>query len=332
MVLHVTNGDVAAALLKRSGIDGTVTVWADVLHDGPVPSHLPAKQRREVRARFISQSGFISYEEALRQMEGWDEGLESYVEHDEVVLWFEHDLFDQLLHMRQLDWFGRQDTGNRRLSLICIGEYPGVPDFIGLGQLTPEQLASLSAQREPLTRGQIALGRSAWNAFTSPDPTGLERLLERDTSPLPFLAGAVRRHLQEFPWTRDGLPRTERQILTAVQAGARSPKEAYLAVQRSEERVYMGDWSFWWRVIELASGRHPAIELDVGEARKILPVGELRLTETGRALLEGQADCVMLNGIDRWLGGVHLEDGKSTWRWDEDVQRLVETSTGEAAT
>lgn len=94
----------------------------------------------------------------------------------------------------------------------------------------------------------------------------------------------------------------------------------------------MGDWSFWWRVIELASGRHPAIELDVGEARKILPVGELRLTETGRALLEGQADCVMLNGIDRWLGGVHLEDGKSTWRWDEDVQRLVETSTGEAAT
>lgn len=93
-------------------------------------------------------------------MEGWDEELESYIEHDEVVLWFEHDLFDQLLLMRQLDWCGRQDIGDRRLSLICIGEYPGVPDFIGLGQMTPDQLASLSAQREPLTRGQIALGQS----------------------------------------------------------------------------------------------------------------------------------------------------------------------------
>jgi hypothetical protein len=231
-VLHVMNGDAAADLLRRSGISGTVTVWADVLHDGPVQPDLSPARRRELRARFVSRNGFISYEEALRQAEEWDERLESFVDHDEVVLWFEHDLF-QLLLIRQLHWFGHRDMASRRLSLTCVGEYPGVADFVGLGQLTPRQLASLFNGRESVTNHQLELGRSAWRAFTSPDPTGLVGLLERDTSPLPFLADALRRHLQEFPWTRDGLPRTEREILSAVQAGARSPQEVYLVARRA---------------------------------------------------------------------------------------------------
>lgn len=141
-VLHVMNGDVAARLLERSVVVGAVTVWADVLHDGPVRPDLSSARLRELRARFVSRSGFISYEDALGRAERWDEWLESFADYDEVVLWFEHDLFDQLLLIRQLDWFGRRDLGGSKLSLICIGEFDGVPDFIGLGQLTPEQLAS----------------------------------------------------------------------------------------------------------------------------------------------------------------------------------------------
>lgn len=322
--MHVMNGDAAAGLLKRSGVAGTVTVWADVLHDGPVPRDLPAERWRKLRARFLSRAtGFVPYDEALRGEEKWDEGLESFADHDEIVLWFEHDLFDQLLLIRQLDWFGRRELGERRLSLICIGEFPGVPNFVGLGQLTPEQLASLFGTRETVTKRQVELGRSAWHAFTSPNPTGLERLPERDMLPLPFLADALRRHLQEFPWTRDGLPRTERQILRAMAAGARSPRDVYLAARAHEERIYMGDWSFWWRVLELANARHPAIDLNVGEAARTLPSGELRLTETGRAVLAGRSDWVELNGIDRWLGGVHLEGDEAAWRWDDGAGRLV---------
>jgi hypothetical protein len=319
------NGDAAAGLLKRSGLAGTVTVWADVLHDGPVPPDLPPAQWRELRARFLWRSGFIAYEEALRCEERWDAGLASFAEHDEIVLWFEHDLFDQLLLIRQLDWFGRQDWGGQRLSLICIGEYPGVADFVGLGQLTPDQLAALFERREPLTRSQLEVGRVAWRAFTSPDPTEIERLLERDTSPLPFLADALHRHLQEFPWTRDGLPRTERQILRAMETGARSPRDVYLESRAHEERIYMGDWSFWWRVLALASARDPAVELDVSETGRTLPSGELRLTETGRAVLAGRSDWVELNGIDRWLGGVHLQGDEAMWRWDDGAGRLVQS-------
>ena len=38
------------------------------------------------------------------------------------------------------------------------------------------------------------------------------------------------------------------------------------------------------------------------------------LTDVGRKLLDGQADWVRLNGIDRWLGGVHLQGAEAAWR------------------
>ena len=42
-----------------------------------------------------------------------------------------------------------------------------------------------------------------------------------------------------------------------------------------------------------------------------------QLTEVGRKILAGQADNVRLYGIDRWLGGVHLQGSHAAWRWDD---------------
>jgi hypothetical protein len=47
------------------------------------------------------------------------------------------------------------------------------------------------------------------------------------------------------------------------------------------------------------------------------------LTDAGRAVLEGREDRVRLNGIDRWLGGVHLQGNESEWRWDVAHRRLA---------
>jgi hypothetical protein len=53
----------------------------------------------------------------------------------------------------------------------------------------------------------------------------------------------------------------------------------------------------------------------------------LRLTAAGARVLAGEADYVRLNGIDRWLGGVHLvaEPGAGTpiWRWNEGRGAVV---------
>jgi RNA polymerase sigma factor (sigma-70 family) len=323
-ILHVLNGDATRGIMERSDIPGTLTVWADVLHEGPVPGGLDDESFREVRLRFLSAMGrWVKSDEGRAQYRRWDERLASFSEFDEVVLWFEHDLFDQLILIRHLDWFARHDLGPTALSLICIGAFPGIEGFAGLGQLSPDQLASLLGTRQRVTVRQTELGRAAWRAFTSTDPTSIERLLERDTTALPFLAGALVRLLEEYPAVGSGLPRTERQILDGLTRGIATPLDLFLDSQRREERVFMGDATFWLRLEALANGPRPLVRLVGAPSHDAFPAGAIALTDDGRRVAAGDADWIALDGIDRWLGGVHLVGRDVPWRWDVEARRLV---------
>jgi hypothetical protein len=320
--LHVTNGDSAAASLRLSGIAGEVSITADVLHEGPAPGGLPPERWRKVRARYLAESGYDDYDSCLAHLSRWDHTLEDYRSYDEVVLWFEHDLFDQLLLIRALSGFAGRNLGGTELSLICIGEFPGIVPFHGLGQLTPQQMATLLPRRQRVYEGQKLLARDAWRAFGSPDPTALEAILARDTSPLPFLAGALRRHLEEFPGAADGLSRSERQILRALREGAGTFEEVFRATQRMEERVYMGDTSFDRILRELAALPRPLVRLEPGGGGPAR-AQRISLTPTGREVLEGKDDWIRIRGVDRWLGGVLLQGVEAAWRWEPETGRLV---------
>jgi hypothetical protein len=324
--LHVTNGDVAAEGLRAAGlggIAGDVAVTADLLHEGPAPGGMPLERWRKVRARYLAESGYDDYDSCLARLTRWDHTLEAAGAYGEVVLWFEHDLFDQLLLIRTLDLLVQRDLGATELSLLSVGEFPGVVPFHGLGQLSPAELASLLPARTPVGTARKLLARDAWRAFRAPDPREIEAILRRDTTPLPHLAGALRRHLEDFPGTADGLSRSERQILRAVgEEGVGSFEEAFRATRAMEERVFLGDLSFHRLLRELAAPPRPLLRLDTAGGSS--PRGlRLSLTASGREVLAGQDDWVRMRGIDRWLGGVHLEGAESPWRWNSETGRLA---------
>ena len=321
-LLHVLNGDGAADQLRLSGVPGQITLSADVLHEGPVPSGLPIERWRKVRARYLAESGYGDYDECLTRMSEWDRALEKYRSYDEVVLWFEHDLFDQLLLIRLLDWFSTRDLGLTRLSLVSIAEHPEVARFIGMGQLSPEQMAGLMEVRQRVTPAQSVLARHAWRVFVAPEPIGIELLLRRDTSALPYLDGALRRHLEEFPSVRNGLSRTEEQALTVLAEGTTSFDDLFRTVQALEERPYLGDTSFLRTLRELASRPWSLVRIEPGHNESIRAL-QVSLTDTGLGVLRGKEDWIRLNGIERWLGGVHLSGPEAAWRWDAKLGRMV---------
>ena len=312
--LHVLNGDATAEPLRRAGVGGTLAVWAEPLHEGSVPADVDAPAWREERARFLAADGYVSREEALATLTAWDAAIADFGSHDEVVIWLEHDLFDQLLLIRHLEWFARRALGATRLSLICIDRFPGVEPFHGLGQLGPEQLASLMPSRREISAAQMELGRRAWAAFTNSDPGALQHLLDEGTPALPFLASALRRLLEEYPAVGTGLPRTERHVLEALGAGPRSKAQLFRDVQRMEERVFMGDTTFFARLQGMARGERPLIEID-GDV--------VSITDAGRQVLTGTLDWIEVAGIDKWIGGVHLAGRRVPWRWDGRASRLV---------
>jgi hypothetical protein len=321
-MLHLTNGDAAAEPLRQSGVPGKVIVWADVLHEGPAPM-LHGETWRRTRAQYLAAAGYGSFDDLLAISEQWDAALERYREHDELVLWFEHDVFDQLLLARHLHWLGTQGHVATRLSLICIDRFPGVEPFHGLGQLTPGQLASLFPTRAPIADGQLHAGAEVWRAFTAPDPRALAAAAASGIPTLPFIAGALVRFLEDFPGAQDGLSRTERSTLEELTAGPRTPESLFAALRHREERVFMGDLAFWTILRDMARDPAPLIAMATGEPfDRQLPTGRVTLAPVGRSVLNGEADAVRLRGLDRWRGGVHLTPDNA-WRWDRERRGIL---------
>ena len=327
-MLHITNGDSAAGLIRACGVGGDVLPWRDVLHEGPVPAGLNLEQLSRARASFIADQGWGRLAQTQEQFRERDRALSDLGRHEEVVLWFEHDLYDQLQILQILDRIGRHDgAGGTNFSLICIDRFPGIDRFVGLGQLEPPQAASLFPGRRPVTEAQIELAIRAWQAFRSPDPTAVGDVLSTDGSDLPFLAAALWRHLEQFPAVRNGLGRTEQQILDRAALGETSAADLFRNDQTREARPFLGDLTFFSYLERLADAPRPLVRVasagpDGGGDRRVV------LTDVGRDVLTGRSDAVDLNGVDRWWGGVHQTGRSPLWRWDDQHSRLVKTSEG----
>ena len=301
-MLHITNGDSTRIGLEGSGLPGRIQPWRDVLHDGPAPSRLPAERFRRVRSEFIGAGGaFGPIDDIERGYAQEDAAVTNWDGRSEMVLWFEHDLYDQLLLIRLLSMLPPGAAG--KVTLVCSDTY--------LGPLQPEQFPALFDRRRPVTADQIALGTRAWDAFGADTPDPIVGVAASNTSALPYLGAALRRLIEEYPSDLNGLARSEHQMLQAIATGARTGSEAFAASARMENAIFMGDLTFWGIAERLAGGPSPL--LTIGDVMK----GRVAMTPAGADVLAGRADAIALNGIDRWLGGVHLTPG-SLWRRSPD--------------
>jgi Domain of unknown function (DUF1835) len=330
-LLHITNGDSAGSTLRQTGLGGAVLPWRDALHEGPVPA-LPRQELLQTRAGFLADCGWGRRQVLLSSLEQRDQQLLAALRDDlEVVLWFEHDLYDQL---QLLDVLALAHTEETAPELIVIGSFPGKPSFTGLGELTARELETLWPSRRRAAPAALQAATSAWAAVQAPEPTALAAWATHETVHLPLLSPALRRLLEELPAPTDGLSRTERSALHAIAAGAHTPPAAFVGAQRLEEAPFLGDAWFFRALSALGQGETRLLETDDGTPLPPPPpLGDtelfarlqLRLTATGERALRGQADRVELLGIDRWIGGTHITPD-NTWRWDSTQLKLVRPS------
>ena len=331
-VLHVTNGDGAAGLLKASSLEGDVLAWRDPMHHGPFPAEADLKELSLIRGRYLAGPD-LPEADVVRDFELRNDHFKGAVRYDEVVLWFEHDLLDQLQLLQILDLVGSGHVCPRRLSMVCIDRFEGIDGFRGLGQLTPDQAASLWPARQAVSEGEIALASAGWAAFRSDDPTKLERFLEGDLSALPFLAAALKRHLEEYPAADTGLTRTERQILKLVAEGMMNPVDLFVQNMELETVLFAGDWTTFSRIAGMCTGPHPLLSCEPGGTFRYPPSEQLSreaftgqefgLTPEGEEVHAGHSSARGLMHRDEWLGGVHLDSAEAMWMWERTGERLI---------
>jgi hypothetical protein len=327
-MLHIHNGDSTAGTLREFGFPGEHLAFQEILMEGPTPGSLSPEEWVRVRAKFLAEAYELRPEDCEKDLLIQQARLARFTEHDETILWFEHDLFCQINLIYLFDWFSKQSRGNTRLSLVCIGEFHGKPDFRGLGELTGEQLASLFERRHKVVDDEFELATRAWAAYRANHPEEITRMVEEDTTAMPFLGNALRLHLTRFPSVKNGLNRIEEKSLEMISGGAGAFKSLFPLFNNAYPVYGMGDSQFWSALKRLGRARTPLItisglgegELEFKSSR--FHEASFELTETGRAVLGAERDFIDINGIDLWLGGVHIVDG-AVWRWDEQQRKLV---------
>jgi Domain of unknown function (DUF1835) len=317
-IVHVCNGDSTADSLSLADLPGEIRVWADALDQGPV---LPVPDAEHWRARgeFWSSRGL---RDADGRLAAYDHGVDEAARAEELILWFEHDLFDQLALIRLLARLARRGLP-ATLTIVSIDRHPEVPNFVGLGQLQPEQLAALWPRRTPLSRDAIDEAITAWIAITAPDPRALPFLTKRIKA-LPFLAGALERQLEELPDPTSGLSRTERQVLAAVARGEATAAAILAAVHAIDPRYPITDVVLLWTLHTL--GRCGFLDGGPPAAASPAALASIHATITtrGREALAGAIDRIHDCGIDDWRGGVRLSGNGPVWRWDGAQRKLFE--------
>jgi hypothetical protein len=296
-----------------------IVPWDDVLHEGPVPGGLGPAALRERRADFLAAGGAGAYKEILEGLERRDRALDDALTDprcDEIVLWFEHDLYDQL-HLIQILDRAPIDVGPR-LSLVQTTTH-----------LEPHDVSvypALFDGRHVVTSAQRIAARDAWTAFRSTDPRAILDVLPRVTV-LPHLGSALTRHLEQFPSLRNGLSRTEQATLHVVANGVSRLSDVFVATQSLEEAFFMGDAGFLFHISSLIRNHRPLLKT-VEPLAPFSPYDlaslalRVELTSLGDSVLRGESDRVELCAIDRWLGGVYLSGSGPVWRWDAERNSL----------
>jgi hypothetical protein len=324
LMLHVLNGDATAMRLAPAALPGEVLVWRDILVEGLAEAETEIATLAERRAPWLARRFGISPDRYIESGRAQAAGLSQARDHDEIVLWFEQDLFcvANLGHLAA--WLERTRPA-ARVSLV----FPADP----LGTMTAGALAELFAARRPFSARDVARAASWWRALGAPTPPAW--IEPADDGALAFLPRAWRLHLARFPSVSTGLGVVETAGVAAVGDGVRGFADVFREAS-ADARIRghgMSDLQLAASLHALAEGPSPLVRIRADGPAEQAPLGEdairtwtISLTGEGRDVRDGRRDRVEMQALDWWLGGVRLEGRHARFRWDEGTERLIEGS------
>jgi hypothetical protein len=315
-VLHIRCGHDIMEKLADAGFEGDFLWFGDPYVQGPVPRSSTLEEFVRIRAQFLEpQTGG---RDVFGELHSAYRDLERARDYSQVNIWLEHDSYDQLVLAKLLHDFSEPSTRPPRLRMMVATHYPGVARFIGLGQLPPEALRALWSDFHDVTEGELALGKSAWDAVTSATPEALANLVKTGTPALPAMTPALRRHLRELPSIENGLGLTEHLTLQILgEKGAVTGARLFSVYTNEYEPLpFLGDSGYWTVLSGLATARTPALRITpwVGRCSQIEDAA-IESLPFGRTLIDRRADWLHTNDIDRWIGGVRIDSRQpQNWR------------------
>ncbi len=226
--LHITNGDNFTQRLHDLKLKGDIITWREMLCEGKTETNVGSETFWKTRFEFlhknynVSKSWFI--EKTLKEYRS----LCNHKQQDEIILWFEYDLFCQINMLAVISWL-KSHRRHARITLACSGDQESGKGMLGLSELSEPQIRKLFDNRVELSQDDIEYADYVWQLYCSDNPIRLENLTDFENYKFNYLEKSIEAHLKRFPTIRNGLNELENRVLNLVAEQKPSSKKALMS-------------------------------------------------------------------------------------------------------
>jgi hypothetical protein len=239
-ILHILNGDSMAYSFEDTGLDGDIMVWREVLSEGPLEENILSGSFWKNRQEWIDKKTPGNYQQkVLDQLVKLDEP------YDEINLWFEFDLHCQANMLGVMTYLKQKtDLSTPAVYLICPADFPGKENFMGMGELTGEELEYLYDDvRIQLSGMDFIIAAETWDIYVSKNAEKLKVYLSKTDfwGSLHLLKPALEAQLKRLQVNENGLNYIEQKLLDIYNYGIKTKPEIYLKFWETEKIFGMGD-------------------------------------------------------------------------------------------
>ncbi|EAR01422.1 DUF1835 domain-containing protein [Maribacter sp. HTCC2170] len=289
-LLHITNGDSLTERLKSLDLKGDIITWREMLCEGKTLTNVGSETFWKTRFEFLNKNYKVSKSWFIEKTLKEYRSLCNHKQQDNIVLWFEYDLFCQVNMLAVISWL-KTHRKYANISLVCSGNEDESDKLYGLGELDNDYLMKLYENRTELSMNDIEYADYVWQLYCSDNPIRLENLTDFKNYKFDYLSDAIKAHLRRFPTIKNGLNSLENNILQlSLDEKPKSKRELLRTVLNNQGVYGYGDTQFE----RMISNLKPLFT----------SFNPVRLTKKGKEILEGQTSYYShIQDNEVYLGG-----------------------------
>jgi len=304
--LHITNGDSFTTVLNELNISGDIITWREMLCEGKTINEVGSESFWRQRYEFLNRAYKITKDTFINRTLKEYRNLCNQKSQEEIVLWFEYDLFCQVNMIAVLSWL-KKNRSDADIFLACSGKEDATDKLYALTELSKEKLEKLYENRVLLTKDDIEYGDYIWQLYCENSPIRLQNAIKQNTSQLTYLSKAMESHIHRFPSLKNGLNELENKMLEKSLNKQLKSKDDIIQEMLLDQGIYgFGDIQF----VKMANNLRPLF-------KSFNPV---KLTKTGAKVAEKLENYYPNIRSDKeYLGGTP----KYSFLFMEDSEQLL---------
>lgn len=325
--LHLLPGASAARSASVAFPDDAIAHIHDTFTEGPVPPLDTSPTLRDWLGRRLNY--WSSFPDNVQQSDfDPEEAIDDFCatfarlgDFDEVVLWVADCLGESLFVCWAIAAADAMGFDTSRWRIAFPDAEPMRGRWTYLGACEPENFKG--GTWRPWADSELDAARDAWRAFTALSPEPLRDFLA-DLPDVEFLA-SLRYLIDRYPDKNSGLDIWEQRLLKRLAQHVEITVctiANVLGYGWEDSHDLMGDRTLFHRLLELSDPNIPRPLLRRWGTGTSMRTTFFALTEFGEAVIEGDKSRLDMLGLDRWIGGIHL-DATSGEVWCRDGSMLT---------